>query len=344
MRHRFPAYRIAARSSCGAFTLVELLVVIGIIGLLISILLPALGRAREEANLVACESNLRQIGQDIFIYAGDFGGTFPYGFWDGAWSPTNRRGTGSGTPASDAIGSDWTVLLQAEMTHAAGSDWGDNYTSGGWDSALRHVFMCPEQPPDMNTAGNAIEHYACHPLLMPELDNFWQVQSFNLAAPAHFGYYIFPYKLTHVVHSADIAVIFESSLVPVAGGGYAPLDTPVEDELDSYGVTYGTLMTDNYTLGVTNGVNVNGNDPINLHAQGDPATGVAYVNTDTQQNQQNVRFVHMNNTKTNALMCDGHVQTFTFNPQMLQPGAPNPASNCTDFLKKNIYVTMPSPP
>src|SRR3954465_12621072 len=80
MRNPFrPRRRATPGPSSGsrAFTLVELLVVIGIIAVLISILLPTLSAARESANKVKCLSNMKQIGLAYLMYAQDNKGSLP---------------------------------------------------------------------------------------------------------------------------------------------------------------------------------------------------------------------------------------------------------------------------
>ncbi|MEM8782244.1 MAG: prepilin-type N-terminal cleavage/methylation domain-containing protein [Planctomycetota bacterium] len=67
-----PARRLAG------FTLIELLVVISIIAILIGILLPILGRGKDEAKAIACGSNLRQMAVGLHVYQADYRGGGPY--------------------------------------------------------------------------------------------------------------------------------------------------------------------------------------------------------------------------------------------------------------------------
>src|SRR4051812_16287237 len=83
----FMSHRAKRTGGRKAFTLVELLVVIGIIALLISIMLPVLSGVREKANRTKCLSNLRQLGMAAHQYAINWRGWFPYRSKEGPWPP-----------------------------------------------------------------------------------------------------------------------------------------------------------------------------------------------------------------------------------------------------------------
>ena len=101
------------RTLSRGFTLVELLVVIGIIAVLISILLPSLSRAREAANRVACLANLRQLAAATLAYVAENRQRLPEaGAGNGPESAYSPRATGRApwSPLPPAYGQGAYVL------------------------------------------------------------------------------------------------------------------------------------------------------------------------------------------------------------------------------------------
>src|SRR3954453_22791248 len=103
-----------------AFTLVELLVVIGIIAVLIGILLPVIGRARDQANTTACQATMRQLGQLIYAYSVEFKGSVPFSYYTASGTGSQTVGENDGD-ATDKITYVWWSVLRKYMRRGSTS-------------------------------------------------------------------------------------------------------------------------------------------------------------------------------------------------------------------------------
>jgi prepilin-type processing-associated H-X9-DG protein/prepilin-type N-terminal cleavage/methylation domain-containing protein len=316
-------------SKVHAFTLVELLVVIGIIALLISILLPALNKARAQAQTVACLSNLRQIGNALLMYANDNHQSLPPGFSD----PGGSEQMVSGSDSS------WDLILWSTILHKGdGTLAGFNTAVGGLRPG-NSMFMCPAAVSsadyghivgsDPYTAW--VLHYSCHPRLMPDLN---QIDKASARTPQPT---LVPYKFAQIRRSAEMILLFDGAQIAVAGAGsiqgyYYANATPVGYDL-SYGAIFvpnlsnAAMPTCNWLL---TGQPGKATAPTTLGA---PIFGTNKDNALSQYPFRDIRWRHGNkkNSNANFLFVDGHCET-----RMLEQGLN------TDIHFKNVCVDIPA--
>ena len=292
------------------FTLVELLVVIGIIALLIGILLPVLGKARQSANRAACLSNLHNLGIAVLMYANNNQGSLPYGTDNVTYSSGLQQIT-------------WGGLLSVQMGMAKEPTPASAGTA--YDNKGRGVFICKDASTPQSSAANPwYNTYSVHPNLMPEMVSatagtplLWP----NFPAfAAQAGKQRTPYKVQALPNPSQLALMWDG--VQQSPNGNSNVVSFALDHQQLGGA--GNPLTYNNTMYATNngrdlGVSVDGG--VNQDSPDGNTTDLKYGN---------IRWRHMGNTAANFLFVDGHAAALGYSSEFK-----------TGLLRRNICVPPP---
>jgi type II secretory pathway pseudopilin PulG len=190
--------RRAAKQSAVGFTLVELLVVIGIIALLIAMLLPALRKAQEAARQVQCMSNMRQIVGAMISFTNDHHGFLPAGGGYGLYQfdTTGWKFQQVTSDANTPDGADWIRWERYYdfVTNATSSASVQNITFSGLTRYLSHKEIL------LDPTDHSVTNYTAANNADPALDLIFRCPSDNVAmrnsaAGSSEGYYRYSYTM-----------------------------------------------------------------------------------------------------------------------------------------------------
>jgi len=304
-----------------AFTLVELLVVIGIIALLISILLPALSRAREQAYTIKCSAAMRQIGTAFVMYSNDYKGMWPVVKMDLPLNTIYKWDKYSLQPlnsASNICDEYWFGMVGHKYLSQAYYGW-SNTDSSGLPANVQNVMNdmagssaiwgCPKWrgTKSSNPSWNAIDNgytdgkvsvfecgYAINPFPFYKPGaNPTDTQAalsgpFAADAPSQFAPPAHWYKQVQYSNPSDRAIVVEGTLWLL---GFRP--TGGNHTLQGQSLMYPTRIVDDGLTGA-------GNFDYYRHGRAPNAVGDRFAAYGGKPGGR---------VGTNVLYCDGHVST-----------------------------------